>query len=106
MVDFGKTIDKLIKISTIADLTDDVKNQLDDIIDELINTELIENKDIDLLDSLNRLQETNRFVETNMDSNSESIVPDYSSLSPDELEEIKQFEILVRGVMDGEVAQA
>ena len=45
MVDFGKTIDKLIKISTIADLTDDVKNQLDDIIDELINTELIENKE-------------------------------------------------------------
>jgi len=79
MVDFGKTIDKLIKISAMADLTDEVKMVLDDVIDELINTELTENKDI---------------------------VPDYSQLSPDELEEIKQFEILVRGVMDGEVAQA
>jgi len=79
MVDFGKTIDKLIKISAMADLTDEVKMVLDDVIDELINTELTEN---------------------------ENIVPDYSSLSPDELEEIKQFEILVRGVMDGEVAQA
>jgi hypothetical protein len=79
MVDFGKTIDKLIKISAMADLTDEVKMVLDDVIDELINTELTEN---------------------------ENIVPDYSSLSPDELEEIKQFEIFVRGVMDGEVAQA
>jgi len=79
MVDFGKTIDKLIKISAMADLTDEVKMVLDDVIDELINTELTEN---------------------------ENIVPDYSSLSPDELEEIKQFEIFVRGVMEGEVAQA
>ncbi len=79
MVDFGKTIDKLIKISAMANLTDEVKMVLDDVIDELINTELTEN---------------------------ENIVPDYSSLSPDELEEIKQFEIFVRGVMDGEVAQA
>ena len=79
MVDFGKTIDKLIKISSMADLTDEVKMVLDDVIDELITTELTENK---------------------------GIVPDYNQLSPDELEEIRQFEIFVRKVINGEVAQA
>ena len=40
MTDFGKMIDKLIEISTNQDISDEVKCNLDDVIDELIHLEI------------------------------------------------------------------
>ena len=81
MTDFGKMIDKLIEISTNQDISDEVKCNLDDVIDELIHLE-IENNGENL------------------------IVTDFSDLSPEELEEIKQFELFVRDVMNNKLALA
>ena len=64
MVNFGKMIDKLIEISTNQDLSEEVKFQLDEVIDEMIHVEIDNNK---------------------------QIVPDFNDLSPEEMEEIKQF---------------
>ena len=92
MTDFGKMIDKLIEISTNQDISDEVKCNLDDVIDELIHLE-IENNGEKVLDS-NELMDSNQ------------IVPDFSDLSPEEMEEIKQFELFVRDVMNNKLALA
>ena len=92
MVDFGKMIDKLIEISTNEDMSEEVKCNLDDVIDELIHLE-IENNGEKVLDS-NELMDSNQ------------IVPDFSDLSPEEMEEIKQFELFVRDVMNNKLALA
>ena len=86
MVDFGKMIDKLIEISTTQDMSEEVKLQLDDVIEELIHLEIEKNGSV--VPDLNEL-----------DSLSES-------LSPEELEEIKLFEMFVRDVMDNKLAMA
>ena len=88
MADFGKMIDKLIEISTNEDMSEEVKLQLDDVIEELIHLEIEKNGDRVLVPDLNEL-----------DSLSES-------LSPEELEEIKLFEMFVRDVMDNKLAMA
>ena len=79
MVNFGKMIDKLIDISTNQDLSEEVKFQLDEVIDEMIHVEIDNNK---------------------------QIVPDFNDLSPEEMEEIKQFEMFVRDVMNNKLAMA
>ena len=80
MVDFGKMIDKLIEISTNHDLSDEVKVSLDEVIDELIHVEIDKNKGM--------------------------LVPNFNDLSPEEMEEIKQFEMFVRDVMNNKLAMA
>ena len=79
MADFGKMIDKLIEISTTQDMSQEVKLQLDDVIEELIHLEIDKNG---------------------------SVVPNLNELSPEELEEIKLFEMFVRDVMDNKLAMA
>jgi hypothetical protein len=79
MVDFGKMIDKLIEISTTQDMSQEVKLQLDDVIEELIHLEIEKNG---------------------------SVVPDFTDLSPEEMEEIKLFEMFVRDVMNDKLAMA
>ena len=79
MVNFGKMIDKLIEISTNEDLCEEVKFQLDEVIDEMIHVEIDNNK---------------------------QIVPDFNDLSPEEMEEIKQFEMFVLDVMNNKLAMA
>ena len=86
MVDFGKMIDKLIEISTTQDMSQEVQFKLDEVIDELIHLEIEKNG---------------------------SVVPDFNeldslseSLSPEEMEEIKLFEMFVRDVMNDELAMA
>ena len=81
MADFGKMIDKLIEISTTQDMSEEVKFKLDDVIDELINLEIDKNGD-------------------------RVLVPDFNDLSPEEMEEIKLFELFVRDVMNDELAMA
>ena len=81
MVDFGKMIDKLIEISTNVDISQEVQFKLDEVIDELIHLEIDKND--------NRV-----------------LVPDFNDLSPEEMEEIKQFEMFVRDAMNNELAMA
>ncbi len=81
MVDFGKMIDKLIEISTTQDMSQEVQFKLDEVIEELIHLEIDKND--------NRV-----------------LVPDLNDLSPEELEEIKLFEMFVRDVMDDKLALA
>ena len=81
MVDFGKMIDKLIEISTNEDISEEMKCNLDDVIDELIHLEIDKNGD-------------------------RVLVPDFTDLSPEEMEEIKLFEMFVRDVMDDKLAMA
>jgi hypothetical protein len=79
MVDFGKMIDKLIEISTTQDMSQEVQFKLDEVIEELIHLEIDKNG---------------------------NVVPNFSDLSPEELEEIKLFEMFVRDVMDDKLALA
>ena len=79
MVYFGKMIDKLIEISTNQDLSEEVKFQLDEVIDEMIHVEI---------------------------DNNRKIGPDFNDLSPEEMEEIKQVEMFVRDVMNNKLAMA
>jgi hypothetical protein len=79
MVDFGKMIDKLIEISTTQDMSEEVQFKLDEVIEELIHFEIDKNG---------------------------QVVPDFTDLSPDEMEEIKLFEMFVRDVMNDELAMA
>jgi len=81
MVDFGKMIDKLIEISTNVDISQEVQFKLDEVIDELIHLEIDKND--------NRV-----------------LVPDFTDLSPEEMEEIKLFEMFVRDVMNDDLAMA
>ena len=81
MVNFGKMIDKLIEISTNQDLSQESKNQLDEVIDEMITLEMEKN-------------------------DGRVIVPDFNDLSPEEMEEIKQFEMFIRDAMNDRLALA
>ena len=80
MVNFGKIIDKLIEISTSDELSEDARSSLDIVIEEL--------------------------VEFEMNKHHGMLPIDYRDLSPDEMEEIKQFEMFVRDVMNDELAMA
>ena len=80
MVNFGKIIDKLIEISTSDELSECARSSLDSVIEELIEFE------------------ANRHG---------GMLPmDFRDLSPEEMEEIKQFEMFVRDVMNDELAMA
>ena len=80
MINFGKIIDKLIEISTSGELSEIARNQLDMVIEELVEFEV------------------NRHG---------GMLPiDYRELSPDELEEIREFEMFVRDVMNDKLALA
>ena len=84
MVDFGKMIDKLIEISTTQDMSEEVQFKLDEVIEELIHLEIDKNGSVNPSDE----------------------VPNFNDLSPDEMEEIKQFEMFVRDVMEDKLAMA
>ena len=77
---FGKIIDKLIEISTSDELSEEARISLDSVIEEL--------------------------VEFEMNKHHGMLPIDYRDLSPDEMEEIKQFEMFVRDVMNDELAMA
>ena len=91
MADFGKMIDKLIEISTTQDMSEEVQFKLDEVIEELIHLEIDKNGSVNPSDEVPDLNE--------LDSLSKS-------LSPEELEEIKLFELFVRGVMNDTLAMA
>ena len=76
----GKFIDKLIEISTTMDISEEVKFKLDEVIEGLIHYEI--------------------------DKNDGMLPIDYRDLSPEEMEEIREFEMLVRDVMDDNLAMA
>ena len=80
MIKFGKIIDKLIEISTSDELSEDARNQLDIVIEELIEFEVNQHNGI--------------------------LPMDYRELSPEELEEIREFEMFVRDVMNDNLALA
>ena len=80
MIKFGKIIDKLIEISMSDELSGDARSQLDLVIEEL--------------------------VEFEVDQHNGLLPIDYRELSPEELEEIRDFEMLVRDVMDDNLAMA
>ena len=84
MVDFGKMIDKLIEISTTQDMSQEVQFKLDEVIEELIHLEIDKNGSVNPSDE----------------------VPDFTDLSPEEMEEIKLFELFVRDVMNNTLAMA
>ena len=76
----GKFIDTLVEISTTMDISEEAKFKLDEVIEDLILYEIEHN---------------------------DGMLPiDYRELSPDELEEIREFEMLVRDVMDDNLAMA
>ena len=80
MIKFGKIIDKLIEISTSDELSEIARSQLDIVIEELVEFEVNQHN---------------------------GILPiDYRELSPDELEEIREFEMFVRDVMSDNLALA
>ena len=76
----GKFIDKLIEISTTMDISEEVKFKLDEVIENLIHYEL--------------------------DKNDGMLPIDYRELSPEEMEEIREFERFVRDVMNDNLALA
>ena len=76
----GKFIDTLIEISTTMDISEEVKFKLDEVIEDLIHYEIERN---------------------------DGMLPiDYRELSPEEMEEIRDFEMLVRDVMNDKLAMA
>ena len=77
----GQIIDELIEVSISPDLSDDIKARLDMVIDELVNYEIENN-------------------------NGKILVPDLRDLSPEELEELKEFEIFIKSVMNNNLALA
>ena len=76
----GKFIDKLIEISTTMEISEEVKFKLDEVIEDLIHYEI--------------------------DKNDGMLPIDYRELSPEEMEEIREFEMLVRDVMNDNLAMA
>ena len=80
MIKFGKIIDKLIEISMSDELSEDARSQLDLVIEEL--------------------------VEFDVDQHNGILPIDYRELSPEELEEIREFEMFVRDVMNDNLALA
>ena len=76
----GKFIDTLVEISTTMDISEEAKFKLDEVIEDLILYEIEHN---------------------------DGMLPiDYRELSPEELEKIRDFEMLVRDVMDDNLAMA
>ena len=80
MIKFGKIIDKLIEISTSDELSEEARSSLDMVIEEL--------------------------VEYDVDQHNGILPIDYRELSPEELEEIREFEMFVRDVMNDNLALA
>ena len=80
MIKFGKIIDKLIEVSTSDELSEEARNQLDIVIEELVEFEVNQHNGM--------------------------LAMDYRDLSPDELEEIRNFEMLIRDVMNDKLAMA
>ena len=80
MIKFGKIIDKLIEISISDELSGEARSQLDGVIEELIDFEV----------------------------NQHNGIPSYrmDELSPEEMEEIREFEMLIRDVMNDKLAMA
>ena len=76
----GKFIDKLIEISTTMEISEEVKFKLDEVIEDLIHYEI--------------------------DKNDGMLPIDYRELSPEEMEEIREFEMFVRDVMNDNLALA
>ena len=80
MINFGKIIDKLIEISTSDELSEEARSSLDMVIEEL--------------------------VEYDVDQHNGILPIDYRELSPEEMEEIREFEMFVRDVMNDNLALA
>ena len=80
MIKFGKIIDKLIEISTSDELSEEARSSLDMVIEEL--------------------------VEYDVDQHNGILPIDYRELSPEEMEEIREFERFVRDVMNDNLALA
>ena len=83
MINLGKTIDKLIEVVTTSELPDDSRLKLDEAIEELIH-----------------------FYFEYRHGNGDKLVPDFRDLSPEEMEEVKEFEMMVRTILDENVAIA
>jgi|TARA_R110002167_G_scaffold59448_1_gene168374 hypothetical protein len=77
----NELIDTLIEISCEESITPESRIKLDDVIDELLNFQL----DTHGMDK---------------------IVPNLNELSPEELEELKLFELLVHATMNNTLAMA
>ena len=80
LIGLGKFIDKLVEISTSMDISKEVKFKLDEVIEDLIHYEI--------------------------DNNDGMLPMDYRELSPEEMEEIREFEMFVRDVMNDKLAMA
>ena len=85
MINLGKTIDKLIEISTTSKLPDDCRLKLNVVIEELIHF---------------------YFKSNGRHFHGDGPVPDFRDLSPEEKEEVKEFEMMVRTILDENVAMA
>ena len=85
MINLGKIIDKLIEISTTTKMPKDCRLKLDTAIEELIHFHFEFNYNSD---------------------NDELNVPDFRDLSPEEMEEFKEFEMIVRTIMNDNIAMA
>ena len=85
MINLGKTIDKLIEVVTTSELSDDCRLKLDEIIEELIHF---------------------YFESGSRHFTGDGPVPDFRDLSPEEMEEVKEFEMMVRTILDENVAIA
>ena len=83
MINLGKIIDKLIEISTTTKMPKDCRLKLDTAIEELIHFHFEFNY-----------------------KNNELNVPDFRDLSPEEMEEFKEFEMIVRTIMNDNIAMA
>ena len=90
MIKFGKIIDKLIEISTSGELSEEARNQLDIVIEELVEFEMHQHDGMLAMDALPM----------------DALPMDYRDLSPEEMEEIRNFEMLVRDVMNDKLAMA
>jgi len=84
MMNLGKIIDKLIEISTTTKMSKAGHLKLDMVIEELIHFHF----------------------EFKYKNNNELDVPDFQDLSPEEMEEFKEFEMIVRTIMDDNIAMA
>ena len=82
MINLGKIIDKLIEISTTTKMPKDCRLKLDMAIEELIHFHF------------------------EFNHNDELNVPDFRDLSPEEMEEFKEFEMIVRTIMNDNIAMA
>ena len=85
MINLCKIIDKLIEISTTTKMPKDCRLKLDMAIEELIHFHFEFNYNSD---------------------NDELNVPDFRDLSPEEMEEFKEFEMIVRTIMNDNIAMA